>query len=113
VLANRKDLDNIKKPVLYTSRGCLRLCCEERSECGNLMLVAKNDEITTLSSIARDAEVAHYFDHSILNNLRDFVAFKQQTRQLCIQKNRILGSLVLQDITGRIPCFLRFFLFPL
>jgi len=23
-LANRKDLDNIKKPGLFTSRGCLR-----------------------------------------------------------------------------------------
>jgi hypothetical protein len=35
---------------LFTSRGCLRLRCEERSECGNLMQVAKNDEIATLRS---------------------------------------------------------------
>jgi len=46
-------------PGLFTSRGCRRLCCEERSECGNLMLVATNDEITTLSSIARDDVVVH------------------------------------------------------
>ncbi len=46
-------------PELFTSRGCCRLCCEERSECGNLMMVAENDEITTLSSIARDDVVVH------------------------------------------------------
>ena len=44
---------------LFTSRGCRRRRCEERSECGNLMLVAKNNEITTLSSIARDDVVIH------------------------------------------------------
>jgi hypothetical protein len=55
------------QPGLFTSRGCCRLCCEERSECGNLMLDAKNDEITTLSSIARDDVVVH----------RDWVATKQ------------------------------------
>jgi hypothetical protein len=72
------------------------------------MLVAKNDEITTLSSIARDAEVAQHFDHSILNNLRDCLVSKQQTRQLCIQKYSILGSLVFQDIQGKFPAFCAF-----
>jgi len=28
-------------PGLFTSWGCCRLCCEESSECGNLMLVAR------------------------------------------------------------------------
>jgi hypothetical protein len=46
-------------PGLFTSRGCRRRRCEERSDSGNLMLVAENDEITTLSSIARDDVVVH------------------------------------------------------
>ncbi len=49
----------IRFSELFTSRGCRRRRCEERSECGNLMLVAMNDEITTLSSITRDDVVYH------------------------------------------------------
>ncbi len=41
------------------SRGCRKRRCEERSDSGNLMLVARHDEITTLYSFARDDIIIH------------------------------------------------------